>query len=281
VGETPTILVTGGSGQLGGELVRRSRAAGWQAVGTWLTHEMDGLQLDICDAQAVDSALAQVRPDVVVHTAYRFTGPEMHAVNVAGTANVARAAGRAGARLIHVSTDVVFDGESDRPYRESDEPRPITDYGRAKLAAEREVAARDPVALIVRTSLLYGGARPGPHEQFVLDALDGRRDVGFFTDEVRCPVHVGDLADALLQLARSSESGVVHAAGAEAASRFEFAQLVAAAHGHDPARVRAAESAAQDVTRPLNCALDSGLLAARYGRRLRGVREVLAGPDLH
>jgi dTDP-4-dehydrorhamnose reductase len=281
VGEAPTILVTGGSGQLGGELLRRAQTAGLTAVGTWLTRPIDGPKLDICDAEAVEALVSRARPATVVHTAYRYSGPGMEAVNVAGSVNVARATRRIGARLIHMSTDLVFGGELEGAYRETDEPRPITEYGRAKFAAERQVAAVDPDALIVRTSLLYGGTGAGPHEQLVLDALAGRRDVAFFTDEVRCPVHLGDLADAVLQLARSGESGVLHAAGAEAVSRYAFAQLVAVAHGLDPTGLRSAKSAAQDVRRPLNCALDSGLLAGRCGLRLRGVREVLGGPDLH
>jgi dTDP-4-dehydrorhamnose reductase len=280
VGEAPTILVTGGSGQLGGELVRRARRAGWSAVGTWLTRPVDGPKLDICDAGAVGAVISDARPSVVVHTAYRYSGPEMEAVNADGSANVARAASRVGARLIHLSTDLVFDGESEQAYREGDRPRPITAYGKAKLTAEQKVSAVASEALILRTSLLYGGAGPGPHEQLVLDALSGRCDVAFFTDELRSVVHVGDLADAVLALARTGEAGILHAGGADTVSRFEFATLLAAAHGLDPAGLRAAESAAQDMRRPLNCALDSSMLAACCGVRLRGVREVLGRPDL-
>jgi dTDP-4-dehydrorhamnose reductase len=281
VGEAPTILVTGGSGQLGGELIRRSHAAGWCGVGTWLTRPVGGPKLDIRDDRAVHDLVTQVRPAVVVHTAYLHSGPEMEGVNVAGSMNVARAARGVGARLIHLSTDMVFDGRSEGAYSESDDPHPITGYGQSKLAAEERIASVDPVALIVRTSLLYGGASTGPHEQMVLDALSGRRDVAFFTDELRCPVQVGDLADALLELARSGVSGILHAGGADVVSRFEFAQLLASAHGRDPAGLRTASGAAQDVARPLNCALASSALAACCSVRLRGVREVLAGPDLH
>ena len=128
----------------------------------------------------------------------------------------------------------------------------------AKLDAERAVADADPAALIVRTSLIYGGDRPGPHEQLVLDALDGRSDVGFFTDELRCPiVAVPDLAAALLELAAMRVAGPLHVAGPQPVSRYEFALLVAAAHGRDPACLRAARSAELPQRRPLDCALDS------------------------
>ena len=158
----------------------------------------------------------------------------------------------------------------------ADDPSPITPYGEAKAAAERLVAEAHPAALIVRTSLIYGGAQPGPHEQLVLDALAGQADVAFFTDELRCPIAVGDLAAALLEVAPTDRSGRLHIAGADVVSRYEFAQLVAAAHGQDPTRLRAATSATSSVRRPRNCALDSSLARQLLQTRLRGVREVLS-----
>ena len=118
--------------------------------------------------------------------------------------------------------DVVFDGEKGEPYTEADEPAPLTDYGRAKADAERGVLAACPAALVVRTSLIYGGERPGPQERLAADP-----DATFFTDEVRCPIQVGDLADALIELAATERSGVLHVAGADRVSRAEFAQLLA------------------------------------------------------
>ena len=94
-------------------------------------------------------------------------------MNVDGSHHVARAAAEVGARLVHVSTDLVFDGALGRPYTEDDEPRPVIDYGRQKLAAEEIVRAVLPGALIVRTSLIYGGAEPSRHERLVLEAADG------------------------------------------------------------------------------------------------------------
>jgi dTDP-4-dehydrorhamnose reductase len=182
----------------------------------------------------------------------------------------------AGARLIHMSSDALFDGERVGSYHERDDPSPITPYGAAKAAAERLVAEAHPAALIVRTSLIYGGIHPGPHEQLVLDALSGQADVAFYTDELRCPITVGDLAAALLEVAPTDRAGRLHMAGADVVSRYEFAWLVAAAHRQDPARLRAAASATSDVRRPRNCALDSSLAGQLLRTRLRGVREVLS-----
>lgn len=281
------LFVTGGTGYLGAELVRRALAGGWEVAATYLTQppSIDGarwLALDVRDADALRRALADLRPDAIVHTAYRQSGPDLWSTSAEGAGVVASAARSAGARLIHMSSDALFDGERAGAYTEADDPSPITPYGEAKAAAERLVAAADPAALIVRTSLIYAGASgphgvpgPGQHERLVLDALDGRADIAFFTDELRCPIAVGDLAAALLELADRELSGRMHIAGADVVSRYEFARLVAAAYGRDPQRVRGAKSAASGLRRPRNCALDSSRSQALLETRLRGVREVL------
>jgi dTDP-4-dehydrorhamnose reductase len=167
------MLVTGGSGYLGGELLRRAQALGWEAVGTHLTHATTTIALDVRDADAVERLVADIAPAAVVHTAYLQGGESMRAVNVDGAGHVAAAAARAGARLLHLSTDFVFDGEGRRPYREDDATRPVTEYGRTKLDAERVVIGAAPGALVVRTSLIYGGHTPSPHERMVVEALAG------------------------------------------------------------------------------------------------------------
>jgi dTDP-4-dehydrorhamnose reductase len=183
---------------------------------------------------------------------------------------------------------LVFDGRREwGGYGEDDAAAPITDYGRAKLAGERAVADAAPDALIVRTSLIYGGDRPSPHELMVLDALDGRRDVAFFSDELRCPILAGELAGALLELARRPLSGTLHVAGADTVSRLEFARLVALANGRDPDSLNSALSAGVRPRRPLNCALDCSRAAGVLAAPPQGVRTVLgagvpaAGQSLH
>jgi len=275
------VLITGGTGYLGTELIQRARAGGWDVGATSFSSLPDdeGIvwqRLDIRDKPAVARAFEAWRPDVVIHTAYRLRGPDLWSTSAEGAGVIARVARAAGARLIHMSSDALFDGERTGRYSETDDPSPITLYGEAKAAAERLVTDAHPAALIVRTSLIYGGAQPGPHEQLTLDALSGQADVAFFTDELRCPIAAGDLAAALLQVAPTDRSGRLHIAGADVVSRYEFAQLVAAAHGQDPARLRAAASATSSVRRPRNCALDSSLAQQLLQTRLRGVREVLS-----
>jgi dTDP-4-dehydrorhamnose reductase len=262
------LLITGASGYLGAELARRAPGA----TGTHLTAECPGgVRLDVREADAVAGLVGELRPRAVIHTAYRETGSEAEGVNVEGSRNVARAAAEVGARLVHVSTDLIFDGGLGRPYTEADEPRPILEYGRQKLAAEAAVRELLPGALVVRTSLIYGGAEPSRHERVALGA-DGMK---FFTDELRSPAQVGDLAAALLELARSDRAGVLHVAGADGVSRHEFARLVVAACGGDPDALASGLAAEHPTPRPLDCRLDSSRAQAMLRTRLRGVREVL------
>ena len=274
------LLVTGASGYLGRALMASAAAAGWEARGTRLTSADGGTVLDVRDAGCVDRLFDAVSPDAVIHTAYQQGGPEMRAVNVDGSANVARASNRVGARLVHLSTDFVFDGRLDRPYREQDDPAPLTEYGVSKLDGERAVQDVCPAALVIRTSLIYGGAVPGPQERMVLDALQGVSRVAFFEDEIRSPVAAPDLAAGLLDLAGSTMNGVLHLAGPDAMSRLEFARLLAAAAGGDPHALRTARSADLSPARPLNCSLDSSRAYASIDTPIRGVRAALglAGP---
>ena len=245
-----SLLVTGASGYLGRELLRRTQAVG-----------ISSADVDIRDESAVAELFERLRPEAAINAAYRR---DDRATTFDGAVHVAAAAAAVGARLVQVSTDVVFDGEKGTPYVEEDEPTPLTDYGRAKADAERGVLDAHPGALVVRTSLIYGGPEPGPQERMAEDS-----DAGFFTDEVRCPIQVGDLADALVELLRTRLAGVLHVAGADRLSRRDFAELLA---GHP---VRAATSSDSGLVRPRDCSLAIDRARALLRTRLRGAREVL------
>jgi dTDP-4-dehydrorhamnose reductase len=260
------LLVTGGAGYLGSELCRQAVERGLEVVATQhVTPPPYGrpVRLDVRDEAMVQRVLMKHGPDVVVHTAYVQNGPAMEETIVRGSHAVAEAAHRCAGRLVHLSTDLVFDGEHGAPYGEDAEPRPVMAYGAAKLAAERLVAQAHPEALLVRTSLLYGKPEPGPQE-----LLAFRDDVDFFSDEIRCPTRVDVLAAAILELAGIDVGGPLHVAAAEPVSRADLARRLRAAHGFDPASVRGVPS--PRAGRARNVALDSSRAAALLGGPLAG-----------
>lgn len=241
--------VTGATGFLGAEVMRLAPGA-------------SGERAEIRDRRAVQALFERRRPEVVLHTAYRQSGESARSIVVDGSENVALAAHAVGARLVHLSTDVVFDGRQGRPYVEDDPPSPCTEYGRAKADAEQRVAAAHPDALIVRTSLIVGGPgrAPSKHELAALDPA-----MTFFEDEIRSPIQVGDLAAALLELAQLGTTGPLHVAGADDLSRADLAELVAG---------RAVRRAPAPPGRPLDCSLDCSRARALLRTELRGVRTV-------
>jgi dTDP-4-dehydrorhamnose reductase len=250
------VFVTG----LGGYLGRAISALDPEAVGI-----VGRAQADVRDEHAVADALDAARPDAVIHTAYVQDGPDARSTNVVGSAVVARAARERGLRLVHLSTDVVFSGTLGRPIRESDPVDPVTEYGRTKADAETVVREAHPDAVIVRTSLIYGGAEPSNHEQRALDPA-----MTFYEDEIRCPTAAPDLAAALLELTTRAEiAGPLHVAGADAVSRLEFARLIAG---------ESVKGASRPPDRPGDLRLDCSKAHALLRARLRGVREI-RGPS--
>jgi dTDP-4-dehydrorhamnose reductase len=265
------LFVTGLGGYLGHAI---AAAAPGEVAGTVRTRPAPpgayALPIDVRDERAIAAALRDFRATAAIHTAYLQDGDEAWSVNVDGSAAVARACAALGVRLVHVSSDLVFGGDLGRPVREEDPPAPVTPYGGTKADAERAVAAANRDAVVVRTSLIYGGAAPSDHERRALGP-----STTFYEDEVRCPVAAPDLAAALVELAleRTDVRGPLHVAGADAVSRLDFARLVAAANGRDPAAVRGGR---RPPGRPGDIVLDCSRARALLRTRLRGVREVLA-----
>lgn len=198
-------------------------------------HEVVGASTSHADITSRDAVLAlfrAVRPDAVINTAARM---DSWTVCADGAGNVAVAAAEVGARLVHMSSDVVHGGRPE-PYVEADTPTPLGAYGSAKAAGETAVAAVDPGAAIVRTSLIIG-TDESKHIRMSYETITGRRPGVLFSDEIRCPVHVHDLAAAVVELAGNDYPGVLNVAGPEAMSRADLGRLVARRYDLDPATV--------------------------------------------
>lgn len=224
--------------------------------------------MDIRRRESTMDTITDWKPNAVVHLAYRKGDPS---TIVDGSRNVAEAAAACGARLVHMSTDIVFPGRA-APYTETDHPFPMIEYGRHKLDAEVAVAEAYPSALQVRTSLLYGTTELGHLQVDVQRALDGR-PMTFFTDEYRCPAHVDDVAAAVAQLAAMPEvSGFLHVAGPDALSRADFALQTARWMRRDATALQTGTIADSGLVRPANVVLDSAQAAA-LGIECRSVEQ--------
>jgi dTDP-4-dehydrorhamnose reductase len=274
------ILITGVGGMLGRDLVDAAEGAGMDVVG--LTRS----DLDVTDPAAVDDALRQARPDVAINCAAwtdvdgaESAIEEALATNGTGAGNVARAAGACGAWTIHLSTDYVFDGTKAGPYVESDAPRPLSAYGRSKLAGELEVARNAPDRhTVVRASWLFG-----PHGRCfpsTILRLCGERDqLAVVDDQVGCPTFTGHLAPALVELVRrGAPVGVIHMAGSGSCSWFELAGRVVEVAGLNCQLTRArTEDMARPAARPAYSVLSSERqVAPPLPHWHRGVEEFMA-----
>jgi dTDP-4-dehydrorhamnose reductase len=225
------LLVTGAAGMLGHEVVAAAERLGHE-VAAW-----DLPECDLTDAEATAEAVRRLDPRAVINCAAytdvdRTESDEAAAerVNADAAGNLARACAAIGGRLVHVSTDYVFDGVrahagggSGEPWLESDAVNPIGAYGRSKLAGEEQVAAATAEHAIVRTAWLFGAG--GRNFVDTMLALGHDRDeVSVVTDQVGSPTWTVHLAEALVELSeRSGDVGILHAAGAGACSWYELA----------------------------------------------------------
>ncbi|MEO8927503.1 MAG: dTDP-4-dehydrorhamnose reductase [Caulobacteraceae bacterium] len=218
-------LVTGGDGQL---------ALAWAAAAPsgWTVTALPRSVLDIGDEPAVRATVAKHAPDVILNAA-AFTAvdraesepDEAWRANRDGAAHVARAGAEFGARVVHLSTDFVFDGALGRPYGQDDRPAPLGVYGASKLAGEAAVSSAAPNALIVRTAWLYS-----PHgANFLTTMLRLMRESGevrLVDDQVGTPTSAASLAEALWNLVEVNATGLVHFTDAGVASWYDFAQAI-------------------------------------------------------
>jgi len=230
------VLITGGQGQLGRDLQ--------QALAEHEVHSTDLPELDVTEPSPVLDAVTSFQPEVVIHaaaltdTARCEEQPDLaYATNALGARNVAVACGQAGAAMLYLSTNEVFDGAQREPYLEFDQPNPLNTYARSKLAGERYVQTLLPRHYIVRTAWLYGlGGTHFPAK--ILSAAQERSELTVVSDEIATPTWTHDLAEAIAQLIRQPLYGIYHFTNAGACSRFEWAREVLCLAGRPDVTLR-------------------------------------------
>jgi dTDP-4-dehydrorhamnose reductase len=276
------ILLLGGSGMLGSALARRLAVDGRECVAA------SRQQLDLMLPDSIATALESIAPDAVINAA-AFTDVnraelpecrrEVFGVNADGPAALARACAARGAKLVHISTDYVFDGADKTPYLEGAATGPVQVYGESKLAGERAVLASAASALVVRASTLYGPGRIArPH---YIDAIREQlrtRDVLEVVElPVASPTLTLDLAEGVVRLLDVGAGGIVHVANEGACSRLELTRAVVELSGRaERVEVRVRAAGTSGPSRPSYSALSTARFESLTGRRLRGWRQALA-----
>ncbi len=279
------LLITGGSGYLGRHLtataekdftVHTTYHAGSAQVIAGIPHK-----LDITDEVAVAKLIARLTPDAIIHTAAANPGRRPEAtimvVNRNGSQNIAAAAAKLGARLVHVSTDAVHSGNN-APYADDAPPSPVNPYGQSKAAAEAAVIQAKPNAAIVRTSLIYGLQEMDRGTAGFAQRLQRGESLALFHDVIRQPVWVNTLVEALLKLAldRSDFVGTLNIAGRQILSREAFGRRMLAWWdiGYE-SMISSASAAEMGVKTPLDLRLDIEGGEALLQMPFPGVDEVL------
>ncbi len=287
------VLITGASGLVGSHLMRQA-AGRLDTLGAFQSFEPRGLpgrfvRVDLTDPTAAAGLAASFRPDVIIHCAAMADSDRCQAepalarrLNVDTTRILARRAQQAGAKLVFLSTDIIFDGRKGAPYVEEDAPNPLSFYAETKVEAENVVRGECERSVIVRTSLIYG---PSPRGDRGIDerlgiAIRAGRPLRLFADEFRAPMSAANLADAVLELAGSPHTGTYHMAGAECLSRHEIGLTITRHYGWPTDTIQAtrAADAPMNPPRPTKLVLDTSKARAVLTTKLLGLREGLKAP---
>ncbi len=272
------ILITGGSSYLGQHLV--SMLASTTAVSHnihYTYHQNNpalpaqGHQVDIRDETAVRDLILNFQPEIIIHLAGSNRGSDMATVIRQGAGNILWAAREVGARLIHLSTDSIFRGDA-APYDETAVPTPINAYGRAKADAEA-IVKQHPNSVIVRTSLIYGLQSMDRGTQWMAAALAKGEPVTLFNNQIRNPIWIDSLCQAILELGDHSYRGILNVAGNQALTRAAFALKLLDFWNIQPRD--SLKIAPSTGNWPLNCELDLARVTAVLQTPLPGVDQVL------
>jgi dTDP-4-dehydrorhamnose reductase len=275
------VLLTGAYGQLGRSLLDRFPA-------DWILLACGSAELDITHRAAVERIVRRFRPQVIMNAAAYTAVDKAETdriramkINAIGPENLARAAREVGAQLIHVSTDYVFDGSKPTPYIESDTPCPVNFYGLSKWEGEKRVQAMLPRAIIIRTSWVFS-EYGNNFVKTMLRLAQTQQTLRVVHDQRGCPTYAGDLAQAMITLARDAHAaGIYHYCGDKAVSWYEFAQAIFSLFSGFYPALRSVEvlpvataSYKQQASRPLNSVMTSertAYLASCWDKALENV----------
>lgn len=220
------ILLTGAKGQIG-QSIKQQKPEDWEMIAA------DSKTLDITDPVAVKNMVHNFEPDVVINCAGYMNleaaerdAAHVFAVNAEGVRTLAESTAQAGIRLIHISSDYVFDGQKRAPYSETDYPNPISVYAKSKVAGELLALAANPDSAIIRSSWVFSEFG----NNFVTDLVQRAQDatIEMPTDKIGCPTYAGDLARLMIEIVQNRQAprGIFHYCGNKAVNRHEFAQAV-------------------------------------------------------
>jgi dTDP-4-dehydrorhamnose reductase len=276
------VLITGASGLLGNALLREASRREVPAIAAYNRHTVQGgIQMNVTRFDQVKAAVTRVAPDFVIHAA-AFTDVDACEiepqsawdVNALGTKHVTDACKEYGAKVVYISTDYVFDGQSG-PYSEGDSTHPINVYGESKLAGERFVMG-EPDNAVARVCVLYGPDKPN-FVTWVINALRANTPIDVVSDQFNTPTYVGSCARALLRLCELDLNGVYHISGREQISRYAFARKIADVFGLNEKliNVTTTDTLKQRAQRPMNSSLNVAKAERALGMRLANVREGL------
>jgi dTDP-4-dehydrorhamnose reductase len=279
------ILITGSHGMLGTDLtslLREKRALSSSNHENIEVIDAPHEELDITLEDEVSDFISGHKPDIIINCA-AFTNVDKcetereiaFKVNALGPKYIAAAAKECGARVIHISTDFVFDGNSDRPYIEEDQTNPLSEYGRTKLEGERNIQNHCDAFLIVRTSWLFG--RHGTNfVEKMLELAGHSKELSIVTDETGSPTYTADLAGALWTLIKQECKGIFHVANEGSCSRYEWAKNIFETLGYNinihPIRSSQYKRPAKV---PLNSTLNCQKFTTATGMRIRPWQEAL------
>lgn len=278
------ILITGASGLLGLNLallqankhtvlgVDRSQLAGTP---------FELYRADLLEPQAINQMLETLKPQAVIHTAANANVDACEAdpdgaqrLNAMLPGELALACAKRDVRLIHISTDAVFDGTKNGPYDEDDIPNPLGVYAQSKLEGEQNVLSANPRAAVARVNF-FGWSLAGTRSlsEFFFNKLSAGQQCNGFTDVYFCPLFVGDLAATLVLMLEKELTGLYHTVGSEALSKYDFGQRIARQFGFDPGLVipKSVEESGLKARRSHNLRLSIHKLSTALGQEIPAV----------